>query len=69
MENFKVSVAKSSYDRAYKYDRDDFLRANFTLIIIVLIIIIVAIIVLRRLFKKGIIKLPKIRKKPEKEGK
>ncbi len=69
MENFKVSVAKSSYDRAYKYERDDFLRANFTMIIIILIIIIVAIIVLRKLFKKGIIKMPKLKKKPEKEGK
>lgn len=69
MENFKVSVAKSSYDRAYKYERDDFLRANFTLIIIILLIIIVAIIVLRKLFKKGIIKMPKLKKKPEKEGK
>lgn len=69
MENFKVSVAQSSYDRAYQYDRDDFLRANFTLIIIILLIIIVAIIVLRRLFRKGIIKMPKIKKKPQKEGK
>ncbi len=69
MENFKISVSKSSYDRAYKYDRDDFLRENFTVIVIVLVILIVAIIVLRKLIKKGIIKLPKIRKKPEKEGK
>ncbi len=69
MENFKVSVAQNSYDRAYQYDRDDFLRANFTLIIIILLIIIVAIIVLRRLFRKGIIKMPKIKKKPQKEGK
>lgn len=67
MENFKISVAKGSYDRAYEYDRDEFLRANFTAIIIVLIVLIVAIIVLRKLFKKGIIKLPKIKKKP-KEG-
>lgn len=69
MENFKISVSKGSYDRAYKYDRDEFLRANFTVIIVVLFILIVAIIVLRKLIKKGIIKLPKIRKKPEKEGK
>ena len=69
MEYFKISVSKRSYDRAYQYDRDDFLRANFTLIIIILLIIIVAIIVLRRLIKKGKIKLPKIRKKPQKEGK
>lgn len=69
MENFKISVSKNSYDRAYKYDRDEFLRANFTTIIVILAILIVAIIVLRKLFKKGIIKLPKIRKKPVKEGK
>ena len=69
MEYFKISVSKRSYDRAYQYDRDDFLRANFTLIIIILLIIIVAIIVLRRLIKKGKIKLPKIKKKPQKEGK
>lgn len=69
MENFKISVSKGSYDRAYKYDRDEFLRANFTIIIVVLVVLIVVIIVLRKLFKKGVIKLPKIRKKPEKEGK
>ncbi len=67
MENFKVSVSKGSYDRAYEYSRDEFLRANFTIIIVVLIILIVAIIVLRKLLKKGIIKLPKIKKKPKED--
>ena len=69
MENFKVSVSKGSYDRAYEYERDDFLRGNFTVIIVTLIIIIIAIIVLRKLIKKGKIKMPKIKKKPQKEGK
>lgn len=68
MENFKISVSKSSYDRAYQYDRDDFLRKNFTAIIVALLVIIIVIIVLRKLIKKGKIKLPKIKKKPEKEG-
>lgn len=68
MEYFEISVAKNSYDRAYEYSRDEFLRENFTLIIVVLIIVIVAIIVLRKLVKKGIVKLPKLKKKPKKEG-
>lgn len=68
MEYFKISVAKSSYDRAYQYSRDEFLRNHFTAIIVTLFVIIVAIIVIKKLIKKGKIKLPKIRKKPEKEG-
>lgn len=68
MEYFEISVAKNSYDRAYEYSRDEFLRENFTLIIVVLIVLIVVLIVLRKLVKKGIIKLPKIKKKPKKEG-
>lgn len=68
MKYFKISVAKKSYDSAYKYSRDEFLRAHFNLIVIVLLVLIVAIIVLRKLTKKGIIKWPKRKKKiPEKE--
>ena len=69
MEYFKISVSKGSYDRAYQYDRDDFLRQHFTAIIVILFVLIVAILVIRRLIRKGKIKLPKISKKTAKEGK
>lgn len=56
MEYFETAYDQENYDKAYEYYRDDFLRANFEVIVIVLFILIVLIMVYRKLKQKQIIR-------------
>lgn len=69
MKYAEMAALSNLYNKAFEGWREEFLKENLTLIIIIIIAIIVAIKVLSVLFKKGILKLPKIKlpKRPEKE--
>lgn len=56
MEYFEDAYAPRSYDKAFKYYREEWLQDNFTLVFVVVILVIVLLIVLSVLKKKGIIK-------------
>lgn len=56
MEYFKDAHARRSYDKAFRYYREQWLQDNFYLIFAAIIIVIILCIVLSVLKKKGIIK-------------
>lgn len=55
MEYFETAYDQENYDKAYEYYRDEFLRANFEIIVIGLFVLIVLILVYGKLKKKKII--------------
>jgi len=55
MEYFETAYDQENYDKAYEYYRDEFLRANFEIIVIGLFVLIVLILVYNKLKKKRII--------------
>ncbi|MBQ8884447.1 MAG: hypothetical protein IJ031_07665 [Oscillospiraceae bacterium] len=55
MEYFETAYDQENYDKAYEYYRDEFLRANFEIIVIGLFVLIVLILVYGKLKKKRII--------------
>lgn len=56
MDYFKDAYARRSYDKAFKYYREQWLQDNFYLVFIVIVLIFILAIVLSILKKKGIIK-------------
>lgn len=69
MEYFKDCYAQASYDRAFKYYREQWLQDNFVLVFLVVVLAIVGIFVFSTLVKKGIIKkrVKKVKKAPERK--
>ena len=56
MEYFKDAYARKSYDKAFKYYREQWLQDNFLWLFLVIVLLFVLIITLSILKKKGIIK-------------
>lgn len=56
MEYFKDAHARRSYDKAFRYYREQWLQDNFYFVFAAIILLIILIIVLKVLKKKGIIK-------------
>lgn len=69
MKYAEMAALSNLYNKAFEGWREEFLKENLSLILIIIVVIIIVIKVLTTLFKKGILKLPKIKlpKRPEKE--
>ena len=53
LDYFKTAYAQRSYDKAFKYARNDFIEANFNAIVTELAVLIVWMIVVSKLHKRG----------------
>lgn len=69
MEYFKDCYAQKSYDRAFKYYREQWLQDNFIIVFLAVVLLIVGIFVISLLMKRGIIKkrVKKVKKAPERK--
>lgn len=69
MEYFEDCYAQTSYDRAFKYYREQWLQDNFVLVFLAVVLVIVGIFVISLLIKRGIIKkrVKKVKKAPERK--
>ena len=54
LDYFKTAYDQKDYDKAFKYAREDWIKAHFTTVVIILAVIIVYLIVLSQLHKRGI---------------
>ena len=54
LDYFETAYAQKSYDRAFKYARNEFIEENFNIIVTVLVVLIVWLIVLSKLHKRKI---------------
>ncbi len=67
MKYSEMAAVSYVYNKAFEGWREEFLKENLTLILIIIIVVIILIKVLAKLFKKGILKLPKIKLPKRKE--
>lgn len=65
LERFEIANDKDSYDKAFEYYREEWLRENFNAIIVVIVVLIVLVIVKKILKKKGIRLIKKKKKEAE----
>lgn len=63
MEYFRIAISRSRYDKAFEGYRGQILEKYFTPVILVIIVLVIIIKVLQALDKRGIINLPKKRKR------
>lgn len=67
MDYFKTANYKDSYDKAFKYARDEFIKSHFKLIGFIILVLIALLVTKNQLNKRGKTLIPR-KKKPQEEG-
>lgn len=69
LDYFETAYAQRSYDRAFKYARNEFIEKHFTAMVTILAVLVVWMIVVSKLHKKNIYVIKgRFKKKSKREG-